>query len=71
MSRSTQTEIRDAVQAELETLDDLVAAIQEASRTFTAGRVDWGHVGTLRAVTAELSDLADRLAGTGEYADEA
>jgi hypothetical protein len=32
--------------------------------------LNWGHVGTMKHVQEQLTDIRDSLAGTGEYAEE-
>jgi hypothetical protein len=49
----------------------LISRLQEGLENHAAqpGPKHYGHIGDLGAITETLSDLADRLNGTGEYAN--
>lgn len=60
-------ETYEAKQAEIEKLlKQIRAGLLQHDRGCTP-RHNWGHVGDLNNIVNELSDIRDRLHGTGEY----
>ena len=57
-------------QADIEKLLNQIRVGLEAhdKRASGKGGHHWGHVGDLNQIASELSDIRDRLMGTGEYA---
>jgi hypothetical protein len=62
----------EARQAEIrKLLKQIEAGLQKHDReaSSNAGGHHWGHVGDLTSIAETLTDLRDRLHGTGEYAE--
>lgn len=52
-------------------LRQIQAGLQAHDRDASGmGGHHWGHVGDLNRIVAELTDIRDRLYGTGEYSKE-
>lgn len=67
LSTQTALEAYEEKQAEIE---KLLIQIKEGLLVHDRGcapRHNWGHVGDLTSIAAILTDLRDRLHGTGEY----
>lgn len=60
--KRNQAQVRQLLKEIRDGLDTHQRATNENERAL------WGYVGDLKRITAELSDLRDRLNGTGEYA---
>lgn len=59
----------EATQAEIKKLlKQITAGIEKHDRDASkAGGHHWGHVGDLTSIAETLTDIRDRLQGTGEY----
>lgn len=66
MNIQTAREAYEEKQAEIENLLKQIAAGLE-QHDQNCGQKNWGHVGDLNSVAAALTDIRDRLQGTGEY----
>lgn len=67
MSTQTALEAYEEKQAEIEKLLLQIKAGLLAHDRDCTPRHHWGHVGDLSRIANELSDIRDRLHGTGEY----
>lgn len=54
--------------AKLEAIRKAIEEYQWSETTPEAG-INWSHAGEMERNNHQLTDLADRLAGTGEYAE--
>lgn len=67
MSTQTALEAYEEKQAEIE---KLLKQIKEGLLTHDRNSIprhNWGHVGDLTSIAETLTDIRDRLHGTGEY----
>ena len=64
-------EAYEAKQAEIKKLiKQIEAGLEKYDRDASGpGGHNWGHVGDLSSIAETLTDLKDRLHGTGEYAE--
>ena len=69
-SRENSLQRYEEKQAEIKKLlKQIEAGLLKHDRAASGpGGHHWGHVGDLNQITSELSDIRDRLMGTGEYA---
>lgn len=69
MDEKTALEAYEEKQAEIEKLlKQIKAGLLKHDRGCNP-RHHWGHVGDLNRIANELTDIRDRLHGTGEYAE--
>lgn len=64
------TQALDAYEEKQAEIEKLLKQIKEGLLVHDRGctpRHNWGHVGDLASIAATLTDLRDRLHGTGEY----
>lgn len=69
-SREDSLEKYEQKQAEIrKLLKQIEAGLEKHDRNASAeGGHHWGHVGDLASISAALTEIKDRLHGTGEYA---
>jgi hypothetical protein len=71
MKEQTALNEYEIKQAEIrKLLKQIEAGLQKHDRAASGkGGHNWGHVGDLNSIKETLSDIKDRLHGTGEYAE--
>lgn len=71
MNTQTSLENYEQKQAEITMLlRQIAVGLEQHDRNASGkGGHHWGHVGDLTSIATTLTDLRDRLHGTGEYAD--